>query len=102
MKYLTKEEVVKIIKKRFEDRHYIKQPTTWVCMLTGGTTEQRQNLGLFPINATPTKGLLVMEFFAEHPDIQPRYEWITQVVDNLWNDFGDLSHLQRGDFEADL
>jgi len=102
MEHLTREEVVKIIKRRFEDRNYISQPTTWRCMLTGGATEQRQYLDLCPINATPNGGFLIIEFLAERPDLQPRLEWIRRAVENKWNDFSGLSLLRRTDFETDL
>lgn len=102
MEYLTKEEVVKIIKRRFEDRHYISQPTTWRCMLTGGATEQSKNLDLYPINAMPKGGHLIIEFFAEYPDLQPRLDWIRRAVENSWNDFSGLSQLRRTDFETVL
>ena len=100
MEYLTKEEVVKIIKRRFEERHSIRQPTIWRCMLTGGTIEQKQSICWYPSNATPKGGYLIIEFPAEHPDLQLPLELIQQAVENSWNDFSGLSQLQRADFET--
>ena len=102
MEYLTKEEVVKIIEQRFETRQYIRKPTTWRCMLTGGTIEQRQSICLYPANATPKAAHLIIEFEAEHPDSQPALDWIRCAVENSWNDFTCLSQLRRVDFETDL
>jgi hypothetical protein len=102
MEYLTKEEVIKIITRRFEDRHYINKPTTWRCMLTGGTAERRQYICLYPVNATPKGSHLIIEFEAEHPDLQPPLDWIRCAVENSWNDFCGLSQLPRADFETDF
>ena len=102
MEYLTKEEVIKIIKRLFEDRYYINKPTTWRCMLAGGTTERKQSICLYPINATPKGGHLIIEFEAENPNMQPPLDWIRCAVENLWKDFCGLSRLPRADFETDL
>ena len=102
MEYLTKEEVVKIIKGRFEERHSIRQPTTWRCMLTGEPAEQRQSICWYPSNATPKVGYLIIEFEAEHPDLQLPSEWIQRAVENSWKDFSGLSKLRRANFETYL
>jgi len=102
MEYLTKEEVVKIIKRRFEERQPIRQPTIWRCMLTGRTTDQRQSICWYPSIATPEKNHLIIEFPAEHPDLQIPLEWICCAVENSWNDFSGLSKLRRSDFETYL
>ena len=102
MEYLTKEEVVKIIKQRFENRRYIRKPTTWRCMLTGGTIEQRQSICLYPIKATPKGADLIIEFEAANPNSDPPEDWISRAVENSWNDFTCLSQLRRVDFETDL
>jgi hypothetical protein len=102
MEYLTKEEVVKIINRRFKERHPIRQPTIWRCMLTGGTTDQSQSICWYPSNATPKGGYLIIEFDAEHPDLQPPLDRIQRAVENSWNDFNDLSQLRRVDFDTDL
>jgi len=101
MEYLTKEEVVKIIKRLFENRHYISQPTKWCCILTGDPTKQRLYLDLYPSNATPNEGHLIIEFLAEHPDLQPPLGRIRRAVENSWDNFSGLSKLRRVDFKTD-
>jgi hypothetical protein len=100
MDYVTKEDVVKIIKRLFEDRHFIDSPTTWRCMLTVAPPGQRKLLGLYPLAATPRNAELIIEFHAQDRHSQPQLDWIRQAVENSWQHTG-LAQVRRVDHERE-
>jgi hypothetical protein len=101
MDYVTKEEVVGIIKRLFEDRHFIDSPTTWRCMLTAAPRGLRKLLGLYPLAATPRNAELIIEFYAQDRHSQPQLDWIRQAVENSWEHTG-LARVRRVDYQHEL